>query len=266
MQAHKSELGIEGVFASTSFAPGENWRWQTHLLNIPMYYEFKDKGVSDSDTFDFTYSDNYKNILDLYMDNSCTDKSDLGNKTVEDSMSEFAQGKVAMVQNGNWGWTQIESADGNVVSEDQVKYMPIYTGMPDEENQGLCIGTENYICINSQVSEEKQQASIDFLEWLYSSDEGKAFVTNEFGFIPPFNTFDESEYPANPLAKEVLNYMNDSSKESISWNFVAMPSQTFKDDLGTNLLSYATGELDWNSLVNMTKAEWASEKQKAGEK
>ena len=48
------------------------------------------------------------------MDNSCTDKSDLGNKTVEDSMSEFAQGKVAMVQNGNWGWTQIESADGNV--------------------------------------------------------------------------------------------------------------------------------------------------------
>ena len=61
MQAHKSELGIEGVFASTSFAPGENWRWQTHLLNIPMYYEFKDKGVSDSDTFDFTYSDNYKN-------------------------------------------------------------------------------------------------------------------------------------------------------------------------------------------------------------
>ena len=265
MQAHKSELGIEGVFASTSFAPGENWRWQTHLLNIPMYYEFKDKGVSDSDTFDFTYSNNYKSILDLYMDNSCTDKSDLGNKTVEDSMSEFAQGKVAMVQNGNWGWTQIESADGNVVSEDQVKYMPIYTGMPDEQNQGLCIGTENYICINSQVSEEKQQASIDFLEWLYSSDEGKAFVTNEFGFIPPFNTFDESEYPANPLAKEVLNYMNDSSKESISWNFVAMPSQTFKDDLGTNLLSYATGELDWNSLVNMTKAEWASEKQKEGE-
>ena len=59
--------------------------------------------------------------------------------------------------------------------------------------------------------------------------------------------------------------MNDSSKESISWNFVAMPSQAFKDDLGTNLLSYATGELDWNSLVDMTKAEWASEKQKAGE-
>ena len=43
MQAKKDELGIEGVFASTSLTPGEDWRWQTHLANIPVYYEFKDK-------------------------------------------------------------------------------------------------------------------------------------------------------------------------------------------------------------------------------
>ena len=39
MQAKKDELGIEGVFASTSLTPGEDWRWQTHLANIPVYYE-----------------------------------------------------------------------------------------------------------------------------------------------------------------------------------------------------------------------------------
>ena len=54
--------------------------------------------------------------------------------------------------------------------------------------------------------------------------------------------------------------MNDENRKSVSWNFVAFPSQKFKDDLGTNLLSYATGELDWDTLVDTTKSEWAQQK------
>ena len=107
MTRHKDELGIEGVFASTSFSAGEDWRWQTHLANLPIYYEFNDKGISDSETIDFKYSDNYKNIFDLYIENSCTPRNELASKTVNDSMAEFALGKVAMVQNGNWAWGQI---------------------------------------------------------------------------------------------------------------------------------------------------------------
>ena len=41
MGKFKSALGIDGVFASTSFSPGEDWRWQTHLANLPIYYEYK---------------------------------------------------------------------------------------------------------------------------------------------------------------------------------------------------------------------------------
>ena len=175
-------------------------------------------------------------------------------------MTEFAQGKVAMIQNGNWGWTQIESADGNVVNEEDAKYMPIYTGMEGEESQGLCIGTENYICINSQATDEEKQASIDFLEWLYSSKEGKKFVTEKFGFIPPFNTFKESEYPSNPLAVEVIKYMNDSSKKSVPWNFVTFPDQKFKDNMGSDLISYTEGEMDWNTLVDTVKSDWTKQK------
>lgn len=260
MQAHKSELGIEGVFGSTSLAPGESWRWHTHLMNIPVTYELQEKNVSDLDTLDFTYSDELKNVFDLYINNSCTAISDLKSKTVEDSMTEFAQGKVAMIQNGNWGWSQIESADGNVVNEEDAKYMPVYTGMDGEESQGLCIGTENYICINSQATDEEKQASIDFLEWLYSSKEGKKFVTEKFGFIPPFNTFKESEYPSNPLAVEVIKYMNDSSKKSVPWNFVTFPDQKFKDNMGNDLISYTEGEMDWNTLVDTVKSDWTKQK------
>ena len=43
MQKNAKGLGIKGVFASTSLKAGEDWRWQTHLLNIPIYYEFTNK-------------------------------------------------------------------------------------------------------------------------------------------------------------------------------------------------------------------------------
>ena len=262
MTAQKDALGIEGVFASTSFSAGEDWRWQTHLANLPVYYEFKDKGIGDSDTIDFSYSDNFKNIFDLYVDNSCTPKTGLVSKTVNDSMEEFALGKVAMVQNGNWAWGQISSVAGNIVKEENVKFLPIYTGVSGEENQGLCTGTENFICVNSMASEADKQASIDFIEWVYSSDKGKDYVTNKLGFISPFNTFTEEESPKDPLAREVLAYMADSSKVSVSWNFTAFPSQQFKDRFGSSLLNYCKGEITWDDVIRSTKQDWASEKAK----
>ena len=260
MTEHKDELGIKGVFASTSLAAGEDWRWQTHLSDIPVYYEYKDKGVYDSDTLDFTYEQNYRDIFDLYINNSCTDVSELSGKNVTDSMQEFARGEAAMVQNGNWAWSQIEGTDGNVVRDEDVKFFPIYTGISGEEKQGICIGTENYICVNSQASPEKQKASIDFLEWLYGSDEGKKFVTEKLGFIPPFNTFTEDEYPTNPLAQEVMRYMNDQELDTISWVFSTYPGQTFKDRLGRDLLSYSIGDISWETLVDDAKSEWEREK------
>ena len=260
MTRHKDELGIEGVFASTSFAPGEDWRWQTHLANLPIYYEYKDDNVSDKDAIDFKYSDNFKNIFDLYLNNSCTDPKMVGAKTVEDSMAEFALGKVAMVQNGNWGWSQVAGVEGNTVKEEDVKFLPIYTGVAGEEKQGLCIGTENFFSINSQAKEEDQQASLDFLTWLFSSDTGKDYVTNKLGFIAPFDTFTADEKPTDPLAKEVDRYMSNTDLYSVSWNFTSFPSQTFKDNFGASLLQYAQGGKEWQAVVDDMKADWANEK------
>lgn len=260
MTLHKAELGIDGVFASTSFMSGETWRWETHLANLPVYYEFKDKGIVDTDTLDFTYAENYKNIFDLYINNSCTPKAQLGSVKVDDSMKEFALGKCAMVQNGNWGWSQIEGTEGNVVKEENCKFLPIYTGVSGEEKQGICIGTECYICVNSLVSEEMQQASIDFLEWLYSSDIGKDYVTNRLGFITPFDTFTEAESPSNPLAQEVVSYMNNTELYSVSWNFTSFPSQDFKNGLTDHLYAYCKEEEGFGELENYVKSEWKAQK------
>jgi raffinose/stachyose/melibiose transport system substrate-binding protein len=269
MSKHKEQLGIKGVFASTSLKAGEQWRWQTHLANLPLYYEFKDNTQFDNtvlaglaaDKVDFKYANNYKNIFDLYINNSASARKLLGSKSVDDSMAEFALGNVAMVQNGNWAWSQIKNVDGNTVKEEDIKFMPIYTGVAGEEKQGLCIGTENYFAINSKVSKEKQDASVAFLEWLFSSEKGKKYVTQDLGFIAPFNTFKENEKPADPLAKEVMSWMGKDAT-SVAWTFAAFPSEDFKNYFGDALLEYAQGSKTWEEVVTVVKESWAAEKAK----
>ena len=259
MQAKKDELGIEGVFASTSLLPGEEWRWQTHTANLPIYQEYQDKGVSDLDEIEFTYSDNFKDIFDLYLNNSTTDPKMLGSKGVNDSMAEFALGQAAMVQNGNWAWSQIAGVSGNVVQAEDVGFLPIYMGLPDEEDQGICVGTENYFCINKQTSEANQQASLDFVYWLINSETGKDYMTNKLGNIAPFSTFSDDEKPADPLAVSMLDYM-ESGKNNIPWIFTTFPSQTFKDNFGSALLEYAQGTMTWDDVKATVIEQWKVEK------
>ena len=69
-------------------------------------------------------------------------------------MAEFALEKAAFVQNGNWAWSQISEVSGNKVKEENIKFLPIYTGVKGEEKQGICVGTENFFSVNSQASKE----------------------------------------------------------------------------------------------------------------
>ena len=263
MQKNKAALGIDGVFASTSLKSGEDWRWQTHLANLPVYYEFRDKNIditSDkTGTLSFQYGEQFRNIFDLYLNNSAVDRKTVGTKTVVDSMSEFALEKCAMVQNGNWGWSQVADVSGNKVKAENVKYLPIYTGVEGEETQGLCIGTENFYAINAKASEEDRKATEEFIYWLYSSETGKKYVTEKLGFIAPFDTFKENERPTDPLAKEVLRWMEKDGVTTIPWHFTLFPSSKFKENFGASLLKYAQGTKTWDEVKADMTADWSKE-------
>ena len=174
-------------------------------------------------------------------------------------MAEFALGQCAMVQNGNWAWSQISDVEGNVVKEEDIHFLPVYTGMEGEENQGLAIGTENFLAINKTVPEDQQKLAEDFLFWLYSSDKGKDYITNRLGFIAPFDTFSEEEKPTDPLAREVLDWMGREGVQTIPWNFTIFPSQTFKDDFGAALLQYAQGSKTWEDVSGTVISRWKEE-------
>ena len=268
MQAKKAALGIEGVFASTSMSAGNQWRWQTHTVNVPLYKEFLDADANASplatgltkDTIEFKYGKNMKNIMDLYTNNSLTAKTLLGGKTVDESMAEFALGQCAMVQNGNWAAGQILGVAGNKVAAEDIKFLPIYTGIDGEENFGLCVGTENYLCINKNASKEAQKGADVFLTWLFSSEEGKKLVSTKLNFITPFNTFSDAELPADPLSKEVSKWMNKDGVSSVVWTFNAIPSEIWKDNFGDAMLQYFEGKLNWDAVEKTAIDGWATEK------
>lgn len=259
MQLKAADLGISGVFAATSLMPGEDWRWQTHLANLPIYFEYKDKGVGDLEEIEFTYGKNFQNIFDLYINNSTCAPGLLGSKDVSSSMAEFALGQCAMVQNGNWAWSQIADVEGNIVTEEDIKFLPIYCGAGDEANQGLCTGTENFWCVNSQASDADKEATLAFVNWLISTETGKDYMVNKLGNAAPFNTFGDDEKPADPLAQQMYEYM-ESGKTSVSWNFTSFPSQQFKDDFGAVLLEYANKNLSWEDAEELVVTKWAEEK------
>ena len=267
MQKNKDALGIKGVFASTSMSAGNQWRWQTHTVNVPLFYEYSEKDPSasplmtglNSSTFDFKYNENFKNLMDLYTNNSVTEKTLLGSKSVDDSMAEFALGQCAMVQNGNWAAAQILGTAGNKVAKEDIKFLPLYMGISGEESAGLCVGTENYLCINKNASPEAQKGADVFLTWLFSSSTGKQLVSNDLMFITPFNSFSASELPSDPLSQQVSLWMNKSGISSVAWTFNAIPSEEWKNAFGSALLSYFEGKTSWNDVVKTAQEQWTSE-------
>jgi raffinose/stachyose/melibiose transport system substrate-binding protein len=148
IQANASKLGIKGAFTSAGMDSSSDWRFKTHLANLPIYYEYKADGIGSTDAIKGTYLDNYKNIWDLYITDSTCSPKDLSAKTGDDAANEFANGEAVFYQNGTWAYDQIKA-----VGDDNLGMLPIYIGVDGEENQGLCTGSENYWCVNKNASE-----------------------------------------------------------------------------------------------------------------
>ena len=255
IQANKDALGVEGAFTSAGFDPSSDWRFKTHLANIPLYYQFKADGVTGQPaTITDEYLDGYQRIFDLYINNSTTERTLLSSKTGEDANAEFALGKAVFYQNGTWAYNDVK---GQAVADEDLGMLPIYIGADGEENQGLTTGSENYWVINNEVSEADQQATLDFLEWVITSDEGRDALANTMGFVTPFDTF--ADYlPSNPFILADAAYTA-AGKTAVTWNFTVMPSEEWKNGVGQALLQYAQETGDWAGVETAFVDGWASE-------
>ncbi len=256
IQAKKDELGILGAFTSAGMDSSSDWRFKTHLANMPIYYEYLADGIDSTSAIKGTYLDNYKAVWDLYINNATCEPTMISSKTGDDAASEFALGEAVFYQNGTWEYANCISEG---LTDDDIGMLPIYIGVDGEEDQGLCTGSENYWCVNSKASQEDIDATVAFLEWVISSDEGRDSLANTMGFVTPFDTFDEDAYTADNALITAANDYIAAGKTSVTWTFSTIPSETWKDNVGSALLEYAQGTGDWDAVVTAFVDGWATE-------
>ena len=250
LQARKDELGIKGAFASTGMDASSDWRFKTHLANLPIYYEYKEDGIDNTDAIKGTYLDNYKAVFDLYITDSTCDPAEISAKTADDARNEFLNGEAVFYQNGSWEYSSLSEK----MADEDLVMLPIYFGV-DDENEGLCTGTENYWCVNNEADEDDIQATLDFINWCVTSETGTDAMANAMGFVIPFK--DAVESP-NVFVKQDAAYTA-AGKTPVSWNFTTMPSENWKNGVGSALTAYAAGTGDWDDVVSAFVDGWAEE-------
>lgn len=247
--ARTDELGFS-AFTSAGMDPSSDWRFKTHLANLPIYYEYKADDITSTDAIKGTYLDNYRAIWDLYVNNSTTSPALLATKTGDDAVAEFVTEQGVFYQNGTWAYNDVLE-----IGEENLGMIPIYIGVEGEENQGLCTGTENYWCVNKEASEADIQATLDFLTWCVTSEEGTKAMCEDMGFVIPFKGNLAS---TNTLVNIANDYVTNGFTP-VSWNFTTMPSEQWKNDLGSALTAYAAGTGDWDGVVTAFVDGWATE-------
>ena len=251
--ARSEELGFS-AFSSAGMDGSSDWRFKTHLANLPIYYEYQADGIDSTDAIKGTYLDSYRAMWDLYINNSTCDPSELAAKTGDDSRNEFLDGKAVFFQNGSWEYANLVG-DG-LFAEDELEMIPIYFGV-DDANQGICTGTENFWCVNSTADEADIQATLDFINWCVTSEEGTKAMAEDMGFVIPFKGAQESQ---NLFVKQDAE-MTAAGKTPVSWNFTTMPSEEWKNGVGSALTAYAADQSDanWDGVVSAFVDGWATE-------
>lgn len=229
-----------------------DWRFKTHLANLPIYYEYKDEGINNTEAIKGTYLDNYRQIWDLYINNATCKPTEISTKTADDATAEFVTEEAVFYQNGTWEYNNVVD-----LGDENLGMLPIYIGVEGEEEQGVCTGTENYWCVNAKASEEDIQATLDFMNWCVTSETGVESMCKDMGFVIPFDANLKSE---NVLVNEANKYL-DEGKTPVSWNFSTMPSEEWKNGVGSALTAYAADQTDanWDKVVTAFVDGWATE-------
>ena len=201
VHARADELGFD-AFSSAGMDGSSSWRFTGHMINLDYYYESVDapeKWTSCPSELTGKYMDNYRNLYDLMVENSLTDRAELANGGF-DAAAEFASEKALFYVNGNWEWSGL--SDKGMKAED-LTMIPYYCGVEGEEKAGLNCGTENYWAVNAKASKADQEATIAFMKWLVTDPEASAKAVATFGVMP----YKSAVASSNPFLAQANDYL-----------------------------------------------------------
>lgn len=243
MLADQKAAGINGFGLSQ-----EGYFLIGHILNHPFsiiddmegYMAKLEKGeVTMAETPEFqefanfyvAIRDNSYNPLEVNYDKECGD---------------FATGKTASIHQGNWSYGMFKDFD-----------MDFDMGMmafPIAGNDRLAVSVPNTWAINGQATAAEIQAGKDFLTWLYTSETGIKYITEEFGFIPVVKGVTSENL--DPLSAEVSRFAIEGKTRP--WATNLYPAGIVDVHLTPVAQKFFTSNMTAEEFLNELDAAWAA--------
>ena len=256
IHSRAAELGFD-AFSSAGLEGSSSWRFSGHLANMPLFYEFRDdKVTSQPASIKGTYLDNFKNVWDLYTTDSATTGAALTTATGDASEAEFGQGKAVFYQNGSWEYANLTGEEkGFKMNPEDLAMIPIYCGVDGEDKAGLCCGTENCWAVNKNAKEEDIQATLDFMKWVVTSDEGTTMLAEQFGPCP----FKNAKTPANVFFADANAYTA-AGNYIVTWAFNWTPAvDDWRAGVVDALTQYTVNGGSWDNVKTAFVDGWATQ-------
>lgn len=243
------KLGFD-AFTSSGMDDASSWRFTGHLANMPLFYEGRDDGWKEAPAeIKGTYLDNFKNVWDLYINNSKYDKKTLATGGY-DAEAEFKKGEAVFYQNGTWEYDALKKS----ISDDDMQMIPIYCGVEGEEKAGLCSGTENCWAVNAKASKADQKATLEFMKWLVTSEEGTKVMAEQFGAIP----YKKAADSGNVFLKNA-NDLLEAGNYNVDWSFNYTPNvDEWRASLVAAMNKYDAGG-SWDDVKTAFVQGWATQ-------
>lgn len=243
------KLGFD-AFTSSGMDDASSWRFTGHLANMSLFYEGRDDGWKEAPAeIKGTYLDNFKNVWDLYINNSKYDKKTLATGGY-DAEAEFKKGEAVFYQNGTWEYDVLKKS----ISDDDMQMIPIYCGVEGEEKAGLCSGTENCWAVNAKASKADQKATLEFMKWLVTSKEGTKVMAEQFGAIP----YKKAADSGNVFLKNA-NDLLEAGNYNVDWAFNYTPNvDEWRASLVAAMNKYDAGG-SWDDVKTAFVQGWATQ-------
>ena len=243
------KLGFD-AFTSSGMDDSSSWRFTGHLANMPLFYEGRDDGWKEAPSeIKGTYLENFKDVWDLYINNSKYDKKTLATGGY-DAEAEFKKGEAVFYQNGTWEYDALKKS----ISDDDMQMIPIYCGVEGEEKAGLCSGTENCWAVNAKASKADQKATLEFMKWLVTSEEGTKVMAEQFGAIP----YKKAADSGNVFLKNA-NDLLEAGNYNVDWAFNYTPNvDEWRASLVAAMNKYDAGG-SWDDVKTAFVQGWATQ-------
>lgn len=231
---------------------GEWWVLGNHFINIPFAQQADANGFIENlnngsasivgneqflqwvDLFDLTLKYGGKNPLQTDYNTQVTD---------------FATGKAAMTQQGNWTQVAISAASPDI----NIGFLPMPINNDAQAMDKLPVGVPNNWVVhkNSAVKDEAKA----FLNWLVSSETGQRYITEEFKFIPAFKNISAEESVLGQLASDIIAYSKQD--RTLSWNWFKFPGgEATSNEFGDAMQAYVAGQFSKEQLLEQLQAAW----------